>query len=647
MVRSLDAAQIMADQQARAGLFRHSEVRKIDEEKRTVELAFSSEEPVSRWFGDEILDHSDGAMRTGRLESGAALLMDHNTRDQVGVVESVSIGDDRRGRALVRFGRGARASEIWQDVVDGIRKHVSVGYSLNKVEVEERNGMPDLVRVIDWEPYEISLVSVPADPTVGVGRSADANNTPDQIIPAKGEKMEEKILRDKNGDLVRAKVDENGNIVSVLEVLERAGDAQAAQQAAVSSATDAERSRVDSLLALGEQYGATDLARQFISEGKNENDMNAALLERMGTAKPITADSPEIGLTEKEKDSFSFVRALHALANPTDRRAQEAAAFEFEASRAAADKTGRAAQGILVPVDVLKRDLTVGTAADGGHTVSTDLLSGSFIDLLRNRALMMQLGTVMTDLNGNIAIPRLAGGASAYWVAENGAPTESQQSFNQVAMSPKTVGAFTDISRRLLLQSSIDIEALVRSDLASVLALAIDLAAISGDGASNNPTGILNTTGIGDVAGGANGLAPTFAHMVQLETEVAVDNADVGRLGYVTNAKVRGALKGTEKAANTGQFVWSDGNMINGYNAQVTNQVPSNLDKGTSTGVCSAVIYGNWADLLIGLWGGLDLTIDPYASSTTGAIRAVALQDVDVAVRHPESFAAMQDALTN
>ena len=180
-----------------------------------------------------------------------------------------------------------------------------------------------------------------------------------------------------------------------------------------------------------------------------------------------------------------------------------------------------------------------------------------------------------------------------------------------------------------------------------MLALEIDRAALHGSGSSNQPTGVAATSGIGSVAGGTNGLAPAWSHIVALETEVAIDNADIGALMYVTNAKVRGKLKTVEKASSTGQFVWADGDTpLNGYRSLTTNQVSSTLTKGTSSGVCSAIFFGNWSDLLIGMWGGLDLLVDPYTSSTTGTVRVTALQDVDVAVRHPESFAAMLDALT-
>lgn len=603
----------------------HFDSGSVNEEQRTVDLAFSSEEPVERWFGAEILDHSSKSIRLGRLQDGGPVLVDHDHRDHVGVIESVTIDNDRRGRATVRFGKSQRASEVFQDVVDGIRRSISVGYRIHKAVVDERNedGEPTAYRVTDWEPFEVSFVSVPADASVGVGRSSDTEENDFLIeMPERQEKR------------------------TMTEQVTPAVDTAAIERQAADNARKAEQERVRTLLAVGEQYSCQQLARKAVEEGWDEGRMNKAILESRGFEKPTEAEAPELGLTDQEVKRFSFMRAIHALSNPTDRRAQEAAAFEFDCSRAAAERTGKDPQGIIVPIDVLKRDLTVGTAADGGDTVSTDLLAGSFIDMLRNRAIMMQLGTVLTDLNGNVAIPRMTGGATAYWVAESGAPTESQQAFDQVTLSPKTVGAFTDISRKLMLQSSMDIEGLVRSDLATVLALEIDRAAINGSGASNQPRGILQTAGIGAVAGGTNGAAPTFAHMINLETEVAQDNADLGRLAYVTNSKVRGKLKQTEKASSTAQFVWNGGE-VNGYQAMVTNQVPSNLTKGTANSICSAAIFGNFADLLLGFWGGLDITVDPYTASTSGTVRVVALQDMDVAVRHAESFAAMQDILTS
>jgi HK97 family phage major capsid protein len=353
-------------------------------------------------------------------------------------------------------------------------------------------------------------------------------------------------------------------------------------------------------------------------------------------------------MSEREIKRYSLVRAISAFANRDWRGAE----LEREASEATAKRLGAEPRGFYVPADWAnqeRRDLSVGTASAGGNMVSTDLLSGSFIELLRNRLVLRQAGaTVLGDLVGNVAIPAQTGGATAYWVGEAGVVTESQQTVGQVVMSPKTVGAYTDYSRKLMQQSSLDVENFVRSDLAATLQIAIDYAGLHGDPATdaNQPRGVALTSGIGSVAGGANGAAPTWANIVALETAVASNNADLGTLGYLTNAKVRGRLKVTEKAASTAQFIWNDNNTLNGYRANVSNQVRSNLTKGTAVGTCSALFYGNWADLLMGLWGGLDIIVDPYSNSTSGTMRVVVFQSVDFAVRNVASFAAMLDALT-
>lgn len=596
----------------------------VDVAARTVELGFSSETPYERWWGIEVLDNTPTAVRLGRLTSGGPLLMDHDTRDQVGVIESVRIDADRVGRAVVRFGKSARAEEVWQDVQDGIRRNVSVGYAIHKaVLVETSDTGADTYRITDWEPLEISLVSVPADASVGIGRSAaDGGDTPIQIT-------KEQPMPAENTPVPAAPVDHSA--------IERAATERAHQDAT---------KRAADIIAIGEMFakqGGERKASEALRAGKTVEQFRADMLQHMATQPVPTAD---VGLSDKEARSFSFVRAFNALANPGDRKAQEAASFEREASDAVAAKQGRSAQGFFVPAEVQRRDLNVTTATAGGNTVATNLLAANFIDLLRNKLAVTGLGAqFLSGLVGNIAIPRATGGATAYWVAESGAPTESQAAFDQVTMSPKTVGAYSDISRKLLLQSSMDVEGFVRNDLASVLALAIDLAAINGTAAGNQPRGLLATSGIGDVAGGAAGAAPTWANMVELESDIAIANADVGTMGYLTNAKVRGKLKTTSKVSGQNGFVWEDG-MVNGYNAAVSNQVPSNLQKGASGAVCSAIIFGNWSDLIIGQWGTLDLMVDPYSGSTSGTVRVVALQDVDIAVRNAVSFSAMLDALT-
>lgn len=389
--------------------------------------------------------------------------------------------------------------------------------------------------------------------------------------------------------------------------------------------------------------GGAELAMKAIQEGQTVEQFQAEAIRALSTKPVPTAD---IGMAQRDVQRYSLMRAINALANPGDAVAQRAAAFERECSEAVSAKMGKAARGFFVPAEIQRRDLNVATASAGGNLVATDLLTGSFIDVLRNAMVIDRLGArMLTGLVGNIAIPKMAGAATAYWVAESGAPTESQQTLAQVAMSPKTVGAFTDISRRLLLQSSMDVEGMVQTDLATVLGLAVQQAAISGSGSSNQPSGIL-TQVTASVAGGTDGAAPTWANIIELETDVSVANADVGTLAYLTNAKVRGKLKGASKVSGQNGFIWDDGDFpLNGYAAGVTNAVPSNLTKGAGTNL-SAIIFGDFSSLVIGLWGSLDLMVDPYSQSTSGTVRVVALQDVDIALRHVESFATMIDAVT-
>ncbi len=287
----------------------------------------------------------------------------------------------------------------------------------------------------------------------------------------------------------------------------------------------------------------------------------------------------------------------------------------------------------------------MGTTTAGGYTVATELRG--FIDILRNAMVIDRAGaTFMSGLVGNIAIPKQSVAGTAYWVAENAAPTESQQTLAQVTMSPKTVGAFTDISRQLLLQSSIDVQNWVTRDLATIVGLAIQQAAINGPGTGNAPTGILTAVTASQI-GDTNGKAPTWANIVGLEADVAANNADVGTLAYLTNAKVRGKLKVTEKfATSNGSPIWVDGALpLNGYAGHVTNAVPSNLTKGNQS-ASSAIIFGDFASLLIGLWGATDILVDPYTGGAAGTVRVRVLQSCDVALRHVESFATMIDALT-
>jgi len=377
-------------------------------------------------------------------------------------------------------------------------------------------------------------------------------------------------------------------------------------------------------------------------------------------AQVINADQEDltIGMSAKEIQNYSLIRLINAVAESrSNPRAMDKAGLELEASAAMAQKLGRNPQGVFVPWDIqiapvavrggalrARNDQNIGTPDEGGYLKQTQLLSGSFIDILRNKMITRQAGaTVMTGLVGDIDIPKKTAGASYYWIGEGTSPTKSTLKFGQVEGRPRTIGAYLQLTRRFLKQTSIDAEMMAREDLASSLALGVDEAGLHGLGAANQPLGVQHMTGIGSVAGGTDGAVPDWGDIVDLETEVSIDNADAGSLAYITNTKIRGVLKKTSKVSGQNGFIWEDGE-LNGYPAFATNQVKSNLVKGNSGAVCSAIFFGNWSDLVYLFWSGLDLIIDPYTNSTSGDVLVTGLQDVDVIGRRVQSFSAMLDA---
>lgn len=458
------------------------EASPIDEKRRTVQIAVSSEEAVMRSFGYEVLEHSPDAIDLSFLASGRApLLLDHDPLKQIGVIESVSLDSSaRRLRATVRFGKGALAQEAFSDVVDGIRANISVGYAINKMEKDK--AQKDTYVAKRWRPMEASLVSIPADVTVGVGRSAD--------IP------QEPVITD-----IKSKV----NIMSEVDIV--AIEAEARKSAHKNAAQ---------IIELGGRHNQSEMAARAIKEGKTIEEFRGELLEKIGSDRAL--EKQDIGMTQKEVKRFSLIKAIRAMANPNDARAQREAAFEFEVARAAADAYGRTPQGIMLPVDVLrnwKRDLN---SNDDAALFTDDFRGNDFIDVLRNASSVMQAGArMLTGLSGDVKIPKKTAASTAGWIStEGGAASESEMTVGTVSMVPRNLGAFTDLTRQLMLQSSLDVEALIRDDLAQALALAIDKAGLEGTGSSGQPTGILSTSGVNTVTAFAAAV-PTFAEVVTLE----------------------------------------------------------------------------------------------------------------------------------
>ena len=579
--------------------------RSLDEESRTVELAFSSEEPYERSFGIEVLNHDKGSADFSRLHNGAPLLVNHDTNDQVGVVETARIDDDRVGRAQVRFGNSQRAQEIFGDVKDGIRRLVSVGYYVKQVDKAERNddGLATY-NVTEWQPLEISLVAVPADPTVGVGRS-DSEDEPQ--TETKSETQKDSIM---NNEAPQAVAEQPRIEVNESEVRK------------------AEAKRCAEIAALGSRYNCEEKANRAMADGESADQFGRWILENNLRSEPTEAapqDNGEIGLSDNDVKAYSLTRAINGFCNTGRFEGLEA-----EASEAAKKRYGRNVDGLIVPTDVLSRDLNVTTAVDGGNSVATDLLSGSFIDLLRNASVIAQTGaTYLNGLSGDVAIPRQSATATAQWRTEVQAVTETSAQIDQVTLSPKSLSAMTTYSKQLLAQSSIDVEQFVRNDLASILAIAQDLAAVQGTNSGGQPQGVWGTSGIGSVTATAS----TFTDVVNMEKEVAVDNALNGSLSYVTNATMAAKMKRTEIASNTAKFVLENGS-VNGYPLYVSNQMPATYASNAKSGV----IFGNFSDLLIGNWNGIDVVVDPYTSAANRQVRLVVSLWTDIAVRHPESF---------
>lgn len=624
--------QAIREAQAAAPLSRALQFERaaIDDEKRTATVAFASEMPFDRWWGREILDVSPTGMRMGRLATGANLLVDHDTRDVVGVVESVEIGADRVARAVVRFGRSARANEVWEDVRDGIRRNVSVGYMIHAAKlIETDDDDNDTYRVTDWEPYEVSLVSVPADPSVGVGRNLAGRTAPAPAplsAPAAADPAAQAVGHPPAADraapaaLTPTQSPAERPIMSDIQVTERNHAAEISQLAATVQGFD-----------------ARELALKSIQAGHTVEQFQAEVLRQMAN-KPLAAD---IKLNEREAKQYSYVRAIAAAMA----RAEGTAVSGFEAELSAdlerqLPANAKRHGGIFVPMRLEQRaaisEALYNVSTKGSSTVFTQ--AGEFIDLLRNQAIAVQLGAqVMAGLTSPVSFPKQTGAASAYWMPENDGTdvTASNATLGSVSLTPKTLQATTAFSRQLMAQSSIDVEQFIRNDLAASHALAWDRAVLHGSGSSNEPTGIYTAGSVNSIAMGGT---PSYGKLIDMVTEVLKDNALMGNLAFATTPGMAGKLAQTVVAASTdSRMIWTgqlnDGQVV-GYRAVATNQVSATLGSGSDHGV----IFGNWGDVMIGTWGALEIVVDPYALKKQGMIEVTSFQLADIALRHPQSF---------
>lgn len=601
---------------------RQATVAGCDVEKRTVELSFSSEEEYERYWGIEVLSHDSGAVIMGRLHDGAPLLWNHNRDDMRGVVESARIDADRKGRACVRLSRSPDGEKLLQDIADKIVTKVSVGYMIHSMKLVEERKNVDVYRIDSWEPYEISMVSIPADNSVGVGRGAE-------ILPQEPKEPKPDTTISNN---TAPKTRE----IKVMDEEEKKAK-EALEKAARAAGAGEQQQRIAKITAIGEQFKCADLAMKFLSEGKSAEELQAAILEdwEKKSSRGLSEQSRDanLGMSDKDADKFSIVKAVRALAEPTDSAAQKAAAFEFEASREAQKRMGRDSEHFMIPSDVLVRSMNTGLSGmgdgdTGGFLINSGNAGMSMIDMIRKKAILMQYATVIGGLVGNVEVPVQTRATNATWIGEDEDADETDVEFGQMSFNPKTIAAHTAVGRKLLKQSSIGIEMFLRQDLTRTLALGIDRAGYYGKGSEKMPMGLFNTPGIGVVPFATAG-KPSYAELVAMETKVQLADADVDSMIYMGDAHLSGHAKTTLKFPGDGgsNTIWEDGK-INSYRARITNQI----DVGD-------VAFGNFIHFLMLLWGGMELHVDPYSGSRKGLLKITVFQDIDMGVRYKQAFA--------
>lgn len=496
-----------------------------------------------------------------------------------------------------------------------------------------------------WHPIEFSFTPTPCEPRLPA------------IRPLKS------VSADVSADIAGAFVDRPGaddpqltaKSSPTISFPTMTPEQLAAQNAAQDLAVKSRVSEVNEILAIGNRYKLADAAQAFIKDGKGVNEFKSYVLENAPSVQPVVTQ-PIVGMGKRDVKSWSFLKAIREIANGGGVHALTG--VEKEASEATAGAIKMTPKGFFIPHDIATanlaeandlgsqaikalieqaaaiKNLNATTFTAGGALVGTNLLTGSMIELLRNKPLVSQMGArTMSGLVGNVAIPRLNGGATTYWLSEQGTLTASDQTFGQLGLTPKKLGARTGYTKELMHQSDLSVEAIVRNDLTTILALAKDVAAINGSGVGQ-PLGILNQpTGLNSVTFGATA---TRQKMTDFQKEVAVDNASRGALAYLTTPTVAGKLMNVAEAPNFPKFIW-DGNIdsgsIVGRSAFSTNQVPG--DK---------VIYGNWNDLIIADWAGLDVVVDPYTQAAQGVIVINITLMTDIGVRHVVSFCVSTDS---
>lgn len=569
-------------------------------------FAFSSEATVQRdWYG-EILDHSPESIRIGQRQANLPLLYNHDRDDLLGVVERVWL-EDRRLHCEVRFATDERGAWAEKMVNDGILRNVSFLYQVFDMKPDD-SGTPDapVYRALDWEVYEVSLVTIPADETVGIGRMMDPPAAADGKEAREAQfEVEVNMTEKSHDDLMRE-----------------------------------ERSRTHEIMALCEKHGMErSFCEKAIEQGWSVDQVRGAVLDSITAAraaKPaadLTAD-----MSRKERAQYSLVRAISMAS-----RGEKLDGLEREVSDELRKRMGLADNGgFFVPSQI-------GSRAWSGtdNLIPTEHHAEEFVSYLRERSVLANLGArVMSGLVGDVEIPTMTAGASVSWGKDTDG-TVSDATFGTIKMSQKQATALMTIPRSMLLQASPDIEQILRDDLFGAMAEAVDNVALNGTG-STQPTGLLSASGTNVIALGTNGGLITWDSIIDMETKVREAKIRSGNFGYLVNPGTLGFLKKLKDT--TDRPLWVPGldlnrpDTLNGYRIEDSTLVPSNLTKGTATTKCSALIFGAWDQLLIGEWAAVEIMLNPFGSAfASGGTQIRAIQHVDVAVRRGAAFSIIKD----
>lgn len=609
-------------------------------QEQTYRISLSSEAPVVDWpwAPPNVLVHEKSSVDLdGIAERGLPFFVNHQDRSlesMVGRIVNVRL-ERKRLIGEIKFSKANPEAELVRGMVDeGTLTDISIRAEPLKVQrMEAGDGKVESVKWLRWRPIEASVVGIGADRSVGIGR---ANKPQISAIPPVAGKHKEPNMADENAAAGTSA--EEGSPEARVEIARQGLDKN--------FAAENEKRRQTAIRNLAKTNGiGDDTVEAWITRGSSLDhvaDDMLKIFEERGKKSPTSISS--LGLSTRDTNQYSLCRAILAAHSGDWRNA----GHELECHNTIASRTDKPQEKghFYVPLEVqrrqqpvnvaalaerhqlghLQRDLTAGTAGAGGFLVGTSI--ASFDELLRNISFAFRMGaTRLTGLRDNITIPRQSAAATAEWLTtEASGATESQPTFVQLAMSPKTVGAYTELSRKLLLQSSIDVEGLVNADLAAVAALAVDSATIRGSGTSGQPMGIDNVTGVGTVSGSSLGLAG----LLETQTDLAAANVMPLRGGYVTTPTVAALMIAEVLYANTASPAWV-GNVWNGsilgFPAMSTNQVAA----GT-------MYFGDWSKLVVGEWGVLEIDTNPYASFAAGIIGVRALYSVDVGVRLPAAF---------